>query len=186
MIACISKPNNYFGKSRITARVSFLVLILLFAGAHAKDDDFVNWSSYFANVNEELSSIFLDLGLHENAPIEKYPNLSWYWIKMEASKENGLSSQSEYDSLIKHEDALLAFLLDLPVVYAGRITTQGRREFYFYVGDGFDFEKAIQESFASSEIYQYQTGQKSDPTWAHYLNLLYPGENGLKQIEESK
>jgi hypothetical protein len=171
--------------ARLTNTVfAFITLILLSADVYAKQDDFSSWNSYFVNVNNELSSVFLNLSLHGNAPQKKYPRLAWYWIDMKAPMENGLSSQSEYDSLIEHEDALLASLVDSPLVYAGRITTQGRREFYFYTADGFDFEKFIGGSFGENAAYRYQAGQKRDQQWGHYLNLLYPGENGLKQMEK--
>ena len=169
-------------------KIKYAILTLLFlcAATHAKNESFVDWNSYFVNVNNELASVFVNLRLHESAPFDTHPTLSWYWVEMKEPKENGLSSRAEYNSLIAHEDALLAHLAGSSFVYAGRITTQGRREFYFYTAADFDFVKSIQQSFADTENYRYQLGQKSDSQWEHYLDLLYPGENGLSQMQKNQ
>jgi len=149
-----------------------------------KNKDLSGWNSYLVNVNNEISSIFVNLDLKNKAPYQEYPKLSWYWIKMENPKENGLSSNKDFDSLIEHEDRLEAYFSKLPVTFAGRITTQGRREFYFYTTQEFNFETTIKKFVGKKAKYLFQTGEKNDKDWNQYLNLLYPSENGLNQIKE--
>ncbi len=170
----------------VKSLVTCAAIVISAIGTAAVRADLSNWNSYFVKVNDQLSSIFLDLSLHEHAPMEKYPNLSWYWVKMNSPRTDGLSSQSEFDALIKHEDSLLDFMENKPLVYVGRITTQGRREFYFYTEQGFEFTEAIKRYVGDEPTYKFQSGQKRDENWGTYLNLLYPGDNGLKQMRERK
>ena len=39
------------------------------------------WDFYFSNVDDKLSSLFVDLGLHNIAPIRDKPNVVWISIK---------------------------------------------------------------------------------------------------------
>jgi len=65
-----------------------------------------NWDSYFCNVNDVLASIFLNLELRKIAPNSKKPNLLWIWVYMKSPREDGLSSQSEFEMLSAIEDQL--------------------------------------------------------------------------------
>lgn len=121
------------------------------------------WNSYLCNVNDEIASIFLNLDLKNKAPVKGLPKLSWYWIKLNDPKANGVRSDKEIDSLISHEHALDDYLEPFPQVYAGRITTQGRREFYFYVSREFDFPGTLKQFVGEDTTYLFQTGEKYDP-----------------------
>ena len=143
-----------------------------------------NWNSYLSNVNNKIASIFLNFNLKDEAPIGEYSKLTWYWIKMRYPREDGLSSQDEFDNLIEHENKLCDFLSKYPVIFAGTITTQGRREFYFYTDENFKFEDKIEEFVGEEATYVFQTGEKMDSDWEQYLDVLYPSENQIKQIFE--
>lgn len=47
-----------------------------------------------------------------------------------------------------------------------------------------DFESLIKSVVDREPSYQYQSGSKDDSTWSQYDNVLFPGEQGLKQIFE--
>ena len=142
------------------------------------------WNSYFCYVNEELSSIYLNLDLFYKAPMEKYPKLCWYWIKMKNPKTDGLSSDDDFQKLIEHEDALVDNLKKLKAIYVGRITTQGMRQFYFYSSNDLLVKDALSNFVGESSPFQYQVGEKPDAKWNQYLNLLYPSEHGIQQIHD--
>src|SRR5215468_4534046 len=92
-----------------------------------------NWDSYFCNVNNVLASIFLNLELRKIAPDRKKPNLLWVWLYMKFPREDGLSSQDEFDMLCAVEKKLTEMMTRrFDSVFCGRITTDGRREFYYY------------------------------------------------------
>ncbi len=147
--------------------------------AHEED-----WNFYRCNVNDRLSSVYVDLGLQSLAPIPALPTLRWLWIKLRFPDERGLSVDAEFDALCAYEDELCAALAAPgEIVFAGRITGAGRREFYFYTTEKFEFEKRIDRVVSDNREYKYQIGSKTDENWCQYADVLYPGVQGLKQIQ---
>jgi regulator of RNase E activity RraB len=68
----------------------------------------------------------------------------------------------------------------------GRITTQGRREFYFYAKTESDFAKAVEGALAAFKEYKFDLGSQEDPLWGHYLGVLYPSPEDLERIKNGK
>lgn len=141
-----------------------------------------DWNFYQANVNESIASIYLDLHFNQIAPIADYPKSAWYWIKMENPRDDGLSSDEDFDDLYVHEDELEAHLKKFDVKYVGRITTAGRREFYFYLPEDLSINDVLREFVGEEPKFLYQIGEQEDKDWGRYFNVLYPGPNGIKQI----
>src|SRR5437762_13251321 len=61
------------------------------------------WDFYFARVNDAVSSIFVDLGIRADVPIEKRPWLLWVWVQLQSPKPDGLATNEEARTL--HEVA---------------------------------------------------------------------------------
>src|SRR5262245_38738957 len=99
-----------------------------------------NWASCFCRVNGALASIMLDLGLRAEAPLPLKPWLLCVWVYFRQPRPDGLSDEQEAPVLFAMEDALTTNLNPrCGALLSGRITTAGRREFYFYAErkDGF-------------------------------------------------
>jgi hypothetical protein len=115
------------------------------------------------------------------------PKLAWLWIRLNSPLDNGLSSDDEFESLCDFEDDLETALVPFKTCqYAGRITTKGRREFYFYVSREFDFQKAVDDVLTKHREYRFQLGEKLDVSMDHYFLTLLPGNNGRDQIERRR
>lgn len=152
-----------------------------------KSRDQSDWESYLCKMNGELASVFVDLNFSSKAPSASQPKLAWLWIKLNSQRADGLSSDDEFDALCNYEDDLEDALASYETCdYVGRITTTGRREFYFYVSNEFDLEKATDGVLTAHPEYRFQLGEKPDPSWAHYSSVLFPATNGMAQIESRK
>ena len=146
-----------------------------------------NWDSYFCNVNDALSSIFVDLGICATAPDPLRPHLLWIWVPMRAARDDGLSSSAEAPTLSEMEDELTAALeRACDAVLTGRITGAGRREFYFYGRDADGFVEAARSVFAKFEEYAPEAGEQLDAEWSQYLGLLYPSPRQLQQMSNRR
>jgi uncharacterized protein (TIGR01619 family) len=146
-----------------------------------------DWNSYFCNVNDVLASIFLNLDLRESAPDKSKPNLLWVWVDMRWPREDGLSSSSEFDVLCAIEDKLTDTMLGaLDAVFCGRITTAGRREFYFYGPRSENLRAVVEGALGQFPEYEVDCGSKADPEWEQYLNVLYPSEEDRQRMENRK
>lgn len=153
----------------------------------SNDKTVSNWESYLSNVNGSIASIFLDLELVLSSPKPELPKLAWLWIKLKHPLDNGLSRDDEFNALCNYEDELQKFIgQNNKAIYVGRITTLGRREFYFYVDENIKFQTLIDSFLQSHQDYPFQLGETLDPLWDHYSNCLYPGEEGLSQIKNRK
>jgi hypothetical protein len=145
------------------------------------------WDFYFARVNDAVSSIFVDLGIRPDAPIEKRPWLLWVWVEMQFARPDGLSSSEEAPALQEIGESLDASLSDTcGAQLVGRITGAGRREFYFYAAEPGELDAATAHAMKAFETYKYETGSSFQPDWDQYLNLLYPSETNLERMQNRR
>jgi uncharacterized protein (TIGR01619 family) len=142
-----------------------------------------NWKSYFANVNEKLSSIALDLALCEYAPMADKPWLLWVWIYLQSPRPDGLSDRSEFPTICAIEDELAKQFADnCDGIYAGRITGDSRRELYFYGADKKNFKRAVKDAMSGFRSYRFDFDAQHEPDWNQYFNVLYPSDEDMQRI----
>lgn len=146
-----------------------------------------NWCSYFCNVNSKLASIRVDLGIRSMIPDSSRAWLLWVWVYFKHPRPDGLSSTEEFGRLCHLEDELQAALeRKCGAVLSGCITTEGRREFYFYGSNPDGFEETVNRCVGKSQSYNFDCNQQHDPTWTQYLNVLYPSEEQRERIENQR
>ncbi|MCE1271775.1 MAG: DUF695 domain-containing protein, partial [Acinetobacter sp.] len=91
-----------------------------------------NWNFYMCQIDELPASYFLNLALAKIAPITNRSTLLWVEIKMNYSREDGLSSSEEVEHLAQIEDQIIpALTSELAILYVGRLTHNHLRDFYF-------------------------------------------------------
>jgi uncharacterized protein (TIGR01619 family) len=143
-----------------------------------------NWKSYFCNVNDSPASIFVNLGVRDDVPISSKPWLLWVWVYFQSPRGDGLSDSKEAPTLFNIEDALTGQLSrNCRAILGGRITTEGRREFYFYGETRDGFSGAVTTALAAFKGYKFDIGEQEDSLWEQYLNVLYPSAEDLERIK---
>lgn len=154
------------------------------SGTTSHEED---WDFYFSNVDDIIGSFYVDLGLAKVAPLFDKPNLVWISVNMNNPREDGLSSNEEFDTLSAIEDRLQEFINSKHnSIYAGRLTTDGRRDFYFYMGDTTLYDKTISESMVAFPTYTFDFGIKEDRQWEQYLNFIYPNPRQFQSIQNRR
>lgn len=144
------------------------------------DDD--HWEIYVTYVDDNPAVILVDIGVVESIPITRLPNLVWLWIHLKTTDEEGFPSEDEDIRLNEIEDLVTEGMGDLALRYVGRITTDGRREFYFYTDDPEKFQQLATEAMSSVSEYEFEIDVADDPEWTHYQNVLYPSAEDFQQI----
>jgi hypothetical protein len=145
-----------------------------------------DWDFYFARVNEAVSSIFVDLGIRADAPLENRPWLLWVWLPMRTPKEDGLASNAESDTLQAIGEALDATVgATCGAQLVGRVTGNGRREFYFYAADPGELPGAVETAMKNFPDYQAELGSTFQPKWQQYFSL-YPSANNLERMHNRR
>jgi uncharacterized protein (TIGR01619 family) len=142
------------------------------------------WDFYFSNVDDKPGSFYLDMGLSQIAPVDKMSNFLYVSLKMNDPREqDGLSSDREYEALVQIEESLVSALKDKHnIIYVGRLTSNGTRDFYFYTSDTLLIEKTISESLVRFPNYEYDFEIKNDKDWSYYLEFIYPNPKHLQSI----
>ncbi|NMF35547.1 DUF695 domain-containing protein [Flammeovirga yaeyamensis] len=134
-----------------------------------------DWESYFLIGTNPEKGIYVDLGLKKVAPLLHQENMLKISIEMLSPKANGLASQRENETLFEIEESLSEELWQLyDITYAGRLTENGERHFYFYVDTYFRIEERINEIMSEYGNYNYSTEIQNDPLWRNYFGILFP------------
>lgn len=147
-----------------------------------------DWASYFCRVNDKPASVFLDLSLKAIAPVSGVVNLLIIWLQMNDPRiEDGLSSQQESATLFAIEDRLTQSIVDqYRAIFVGRITNDGRREFYFYAPSANEFKETVTNAMLAFPSYRYEAWSDKDPSWNQYWDVLFPKESNLRWINDSR
>ncbi len=146
-----------------------------------------DWDFYIAPVDEQAASIFVNLGMAEAAPDSTRLRLLRVAIPMLAPRADGLSDDSETEALYAVEDALFtAVARGLNARYVGRITSQGRREFFYYGKSAEGFDAALQLVRPKFPNYEITWQDQEDRDWALYFDLLFPSELDMQSIQNRR
>jgi uncharacterized protein (TIGR01619 family) len=146
-----------------------------------------DWDFYLTNVDNKLGSIAVDLGLHSIAPVKDQTNVVWVSIKMNNPRQDGLSSDEEFKLLGEIEDNLVVAINSKHnSTFVGRLTSNGHRDLYFYLGDTLLYDKTISDIMVSYPKYKYDFGSKEDKNWDGYFNFLYPAPNQFQSIQNRR
>jgi len=134
-----------------------------------------DWEFYLTNADGVIGSIFVDLGWKNIAPVADKPHVAWVSIAMQSPREDGLSSDEEINLLFALEDNIINNVTNQhDAVYVGRLTSNGMRQLYFYLGDTTNYKDTVIQSMSKYPTYQFDCGNKIDKEWDGYLNFLYP------------
>lgn len=144
------------------------------------------WNNYFCNVNGRFASIALDLSLASRAPLPQKTVLLWVWVYLRFPRPDGLTTNAEFSSLSAIEEALTAALQEAcAAIEVGRITTDARREFYFYGKSDSRFREAVDKTMNRFPQYKFDFGWKPDSHWNQYFDVLYPSKEDMQRMKNA-
>ncbi len=174
-------------------KILTLILIMgflskLFGQTEKKTDYQPDWAFYFSNVNDKLTSIATDLNLISIAPVNGQESVVYVSIKMLNPKENGLSSNEDAGELWKIEDEIIKALENnkLNYTFAGRLTSDGFRNLYFFGENTILMEKQVSSTMTAFPKYEFDFGHKPDKEWSGYFDFLYPLPKQMQVIQNSR
>lgn len=142
-----------------------------------------DWDFYMCQVDGKIASIYLNLALKEHLPLAQLKYVMYLQFHMVQPREDGLSSGEDFEQLMALEDLLNHELSEQAhAVYVGRVTTDGNRDFFFYLASLEQIEAQIRQIMQSYPIEQYRFGMRLDERADVYLNYLFPSEQTLQEI----
>jgi len=86
------------------------------------------------------------------------------------------------------EDSLVTVMASqFDGIYPGRVTIEGERSFYFYLGNRIaGYEKTLGRVMADFPDYTYECRLQEDPEWRNYLDFLYPEPVQLQSMQNRR
>lgn len=142
-----------------------------------------DWDFYLLRVDDRPGSIYVDLGIVQEVPLERFETMAFLSVKLRFPREDGLSSREEFDALVEFEDTVVPELIRSEnAVFVGRCTTDGRRDFCFYVIEEEEFARTAKSMMQRFAEYEFKIGSRSDPDWKTYLEFLYPSPVEMQVI----
>ncbi len=142
-----------------------------------------DWDIYLLRVDDAPASVFVDLGLHETAPVDGFLWLGYVRVSMRQPRSDGLSSGEEFNALSALEDDICKRItMTGDIIYVGRNTSAGNRDFFFYTDDEDQFLKAANAAMRRFPEYQFEAGTKPDEEWTTYFRFLYPSPRNMQLI----
>lgn len=146
-----------------------------------------DWDVYVCQIDDQPAAVFVDLGRAQAAPEPKRPWLLRVQIPLLTPRPDGLSDQEETEALYELEDELFAAVAQgLRACYVGRITSQGRREMFYYGKSAEGFEPAVQKAAARFPQYEITSRAQEDRDWDVYSDLLYPSDLDMQSIQNRR
>ncbi|MNW49128.1 Regulator of ribonuclease activity B [compost metagenome] len=135
-----------------------------------------NWNTYFTFIDNKPASLLLDLEPWENGDNELLVHLYRLRVTLNEPNENGLTCEKEAEVLYAIEDSIHDSL-DSNYMFVGRITTDGRRDFFYYTEsvDGSKLE-SLAEKFLTNYKYGINRIEEQKPR-AFYHEFLYPNKS---------
>jgi hypothetical protein len=144
-----------------------------------------DWDFYFARINDAPASIFIDLGVRADVPLEKRPWLLWVMVQIKAPKPDGLASNEVAAKLNGIGEALGAAIgATCGAQLVARVTGAGRREFYFYATEPGELQSAAASAMKPFD-YQFEFGSTYQPDWDQYLSL-FPSDTNLERMQNRR
>ncbi|MEO7174532.1 MAG: DUF695 domain-containing protein [Saprospiraceae bacterium] len=142
-----------------------------------------DWDFYIVQQEDSLSTIAVDLGFSNVAPIKDKQDIAWISLFLINPSNDGLATADESNTLAKIEDQLaLEMTQKQGAHYVGRITSDGHQDLFFYLGDPGHFEETVYQLMVSFPDYLFKFGSKEDKDWNGYFKLLYPKPKTLQRI----
>lgn len=146
-----------------------------------------NWEFYHRRVDDEPVYISFDRDISNEVDKNKYPYMAYVRVVLNKPSEEGLSTDSEFESLVNIEDHLMAVLTkNGGAVYVGRITSGGCRDFYFYIPNENSWAAHAKIAMNHFQQYKFESGIQDDPDWNIYFDFIYPSERDWETIKSRR
>lgn len=136
-----------------------------------------HWDVYTTTIEDKPASVFLNLGLFDDCPDPERPTAMRVSASIQQPTDTGFPTPEENEKLHAVEDALEEHVKErLDGVYAGRVTSGGKRDYYYYVpGEEPDVGAVMGGVTELFGDYEFEAGILPDPEWKEYLEYLFPG-----------
>lgn len=170
---------------RLLLLTSFCIVLSFFAKSQSDND---RWEVYLANYPEGAGSTTVNMSLRTNGPFQQHRFLLITGVGFKQCKE-GLPIEGEFDNLYAISDSVKAVVQARVTngIQAGSFTLQCERLDYIYLTDTAHLRQDLTELYTKRfPTYKPIVKIEEDKTWEAYHSFLYPSEEIMEYITNTK
>ena len=145
-----------------------------------------NWEFYACTLGDARAWISFDRGLATEIEATVPKTCVRLQLAFHDPRPAGQPGQEEFDRLNEIEDLLVPFIEDRGGLYAGRITSRGRRTFVCYAEISAADMTAFGAKIAAAFGYTPEWRREHDPEHRAYWDDLYPSPEDDSVIQDLK
>lgn len=136
-----------------------------------------NWQVYFSRINNQVTSVIVDINVAEIAPINSLSEVFYLIIPFDYANEEGLPTIESYKLINEVEDKISDLIVRYGenMLHVSTLTMNSERLQMYYchkVENSKAFLSQLDKDFG--EKLTYQIDHRHDPNWSDYFNLAYP------------
>lgn len=145
-----------------------------------------HWAQYMLNVEGQPASCVIDLSYGETGRDEELPVCTLVRVPFQTASDDGFGDADEVERLHEFEDQTLTpAAATLGLVLVATVRGGGQLDFWFY-GPADHAEELLDAAADALEGYEVQGGSQDDPEWEQYFDVLFPDQQGLRQIADQQ
>ncbi len=146
-----------------------------------------DWEPLLLEVDGKPAGFAVNLNAATPERIQARPHLFYLTVPLHSPNSEGLTTEEENDDLNGFMSALLNPLArEHDAQFVGRVTTDGARTFYFYVGNPDGLDDSLDQLLSDYRQYEWKFKVEEEPTWETYWEFLHPSPEELQVIMNTR
>jgi len=160
-------------------------MILLASATYGQKE---NWDVYMAQYEKGPGSTVLDMSLKESSNKDHFRFLLVAGVKFNDCDQDGLPTEKQFPILYSISDSVKTVIdKNKTNILAGTFTYQCERSDYYYISDTINIrELLLKLNTERFKNFTFTIRIKEDPKWEAYLKFLYPNDETLEFMSDSK
>ncbi len=143
-----------------------------------------HWETFPCQMGEHAAWISYDHGLRKELDTLPFANCARFAVTLAHPDDRGFPSGDEFGRLNVIEDQLVEEIPDTAGIQIGRVTTNGKRYFFFFTSLDKTVIARIAEKLASVHKHEISYVCEPDPERSCYWNDLFPTDNDWQVIQD--
>jgi regulator of RNase E activity RraB len=132
------------------------------------------WEFFPCQIGDHIAFIFFDYGARKKLPERGLNHVTKIQLKLKLPREDGLTTNEEFELLRVLEQDLGDYCTANETLFVGRITWQGRRDFYVYTNTPNECIADLKNIIEAKHNYEAEYLTYEDPEFEAYWKELYP------------
>ena len=146
-----------------------------------------DWEPLLLEVDGKPAGFAVNLNACTQERMQARPHLLYLTVTLLSPTAEGMTSEEENEELHALQNSLVNPLArEHDAQFVGRVTTDGARTFYFYLGKTEGLDESLDQLLDDFRQYEAKHKVEEEPTWETYWEFLHPSPEELQIIMNTR